>query len=77
MGKVTLMYAGKRDEDRSRLKKRLKMLQSFLRIGSRQKVFVLSKDAVNAIAREAYEHDIVLIGASNRPFLKNFLLGTC
>lgn len=40
-----------------------------------KKNFVVSENAAKTIGQEAEKHDAVFIGATNRPFLKNFLLG--
>jgi len=56
------MYAGKRDEDRSRAEKAFEDATKLLEGLEVDRKFVVLKDAVNAIAREVYEHYIVLIG---------------
>ncbi len=74
-GEVTLMYVGRSEEDRSLAEKVFRETEQPLFGLKVSKKFVVSANPVNAIAREAANHDIVMLGASNRPFLKNFLLG--
>ncbi len=74
-GEVTLMYVGRSEEDRSLAEKVFRETEQPLFGLKVSKKFVVSANPVNAIAREATNYDIVMLGASNRPFLKNFLLG--
>ncbi len=74
-GEVTLMYVGRSEEDRSLAERVFRETEQPLFGLKVSKKFVVSANPVNAIAREAANHDIVMLGASNRPFLKNFLLG--
>ncbi len=74
-GVITLMYVGRSEEDRSLAEKVFKETRQPLEGLNVLEKFVVSSNPVNAIAREASNHDLVMLGASNRPFLKNFLLG--
>ena len=74
-GEVTLMYVGKSEEDSLIAEKAFKETEQPLTGVKVNKKFVVSANPVNAIAREAANYDLVMLGASNRPFLKNFLVG--
>ena len=71
---VTLMYAGE-ERKRQRAERAFEETSKPLEGIKVSRTFVVIRDSVKAIARESYNHDVVLIGASNKPFLKNFLLG--
>ncbi len=73
--KVTLLYVGKSEEDRRRAEKAFKETAKPLKDVEVESKFVVDRRVVERIAKEADEHDVVLIGATSRPFLKNFLLG--
>ncbi len=72
---ITLLYVGKSEEDRKKaekaFKETLKPLEG-LKVNTK---FLIDRNVVDRIAKESEKHDIVLIGTTNQPFLKNFLLG--
>jgi len=74
-GVVTLMYVGRSEEDRALAEKVFRETRQPLKGIKVLEKFMVSTNPVNAIAREAANHDLVMLGASNKPFLKNFLLG--
>ncbi len=73
--KITLLYVGKSDEDKKKAEKAFKETKKPLEGLSVEEKFVVDRNVVDRIAREAEEHDLTLIGATTQPFLKNFLLG--
>ncbi len=74
-GEITLMYVGRDESMKNIAEKVFKETEKPLEGLKVNRKFVVSNNPVNTIAREAKNHDIVMLGASNRPFLKNFLLG--
>ncbi len=72
---ITLMHVGRSEEERRRAEKIFEETAKPLEGIKISKKFVVSPNAVDAIAKEAENHDLVLIGATNEPFLKNFLMG--
>jgi nucleotide-binding universal stress UspA family protein len=72
---ITLLYVGKSEEDRKKaekaFKETLKPLEG-LKVNTK---FLIDRNVVDRIAKESEKHNIVLIGTTNQPFLKNFLLG--
>ncbi|AEA46539.1 amino acid permease [Archaeoglobus veneficus] len=73
--RITLMYVGKNEKDRNRAEKAFEETSKPLEGLDVSRKFVVSSNAINAIAREAGNYSLVMLGASSRPFLKNFLLG--
>jgi len=74
-GEVTLMYVGRDEKSKSIAEKVFNETERPLKGLKVNRKFVISDNPVNAIAREAKDYDLVMLGASNKPFLKNFLLG--
>jgi len=72
---VTLMFVGKSEEDRKRAEKVFEEAEKILGDKVVKKVFRVSKDVVGEISKEAEKHDVVLMGSTAEPFLKNFLMG--
>ncbi len=72
---ITLLYVGKSEEDRKIAEKAFKETIKPLEGLNVKMKFVVDRRVVNRIAEESEKFDIVLIGATNQPFLKNFLLG--
>ncbi len=74
-GRVKLLYVGKSVEDKNKAEKAFEELADVLEDVEIEKEFVVSSRTVEKICEEAEKHDITLVGATNEPFLKNFLLG--
>ncbi len=72
---ITLLYVGKSEEDRKIAEKAFKETIKPLEGLNVKMKFVVDRRVVDRIAEESEKFDIVLIGATNQPFLKNFLLG--
>ncbi len=72
---VTLLYVGKSEEERKRAEKAFKETLEPLEGIKVETKFLIDRNVVDRIAEESENYDIVLIGATNQPFLKNFLLG--
>ncbi len=72
---VTLLYVGKSEEERKRAEKAFKETLEPLEGIKVDTKFLIDRNVVDRIAEESENYDIVLIGATNQPFLKNFLLG--
>jgi len=72
--RITLMYVG-RESDRKIAEKAFKELEDVLEGFNVSRKFMVSLDAVDTIAKESEKYGFVLIGSTNQPFLKNFLLG--
>jgi amino acid transporter/nucleotide-binding universal stress UspA family protein len=74
-GRITLMYVGKSEKYRPIAEKIFRETEEPIKDLNFEKKFIVSSNPVNAIVRESAKYDLVMLGASNRPFLKNFLLG--
>ncbi len=72
---VTLLYVGRREEDRKIAERAFKETVKPLEGLDVEQKFVVDSRIAERIAKEAEGYDVVLIGATSRPFLKNFLLG--
>ncbi len=72
---ITLLYVGRSEEDRKRAEKAFKETLKPLEGLNVSTKFLIDRNVVGRIAEESEKHDVVLIGATNQPFLKNFLLG--
>jgi amino acid transporter/nucleotide-binding universal stress UspA family protein len=74
-GKVTLLNVGSSPGDERNAKNAFREIAGFFGETDTTKKFITSTDAAKTIGSEAQNHDVVFIGATTRPFLKNFLLG--
>jgi nucleotide-binding universal stress UspA family protein len=72
---ITLMYVGKRKEEENRANKVFENASELLSDLNFEKKFVVSEHPVKVIVKEAENFDIIMVGATNEPFLKNFLMG--
>ncbi len=72
---VTLLYVGKREEDKKIAEKAFRETMKSLEGLNVKHRFEISENVIEKIARIADEYDLVLIGATRERFLKNFLLG--
>ena len=73
--KIKLLYVGKREEEKSVAEKAFREAEEILRGSGVLKEFSVHYNPAERIAEEAEKHDITIIGASEKPFLQNFLLG--
>ena len=72
---ITLLHVGKTPEIKEQADAHFAEIKpSFEGIRTTPK-FMVSSNVTKTIASEADRNDVVFIGATNRPFLKNFLLG--
>ncbi len=75
-GRVKLIYVGKSIEDRKEAEKLFKNLaEKYFNEIEVESEFVVDSEPARRIAELADEHDITLLGASERAFLYNFLKG--
>ncbi len=74
-GSVKLLYVGKSVEEKERAEKAFKELEKILENVEVTSEFTTSEKRIKRICHEVEKHDLTLIGATNEPFLKNFLLG--
>lgn len=72
---ITLMYVGKEKGEEDRANKVFESSSKLLEGINLEKKFMVSEHVVNAIVNEAEKSDILMVGATNEPFLKNFLMG--
>jgi len=72
---ITLMYVGKKKEEKSRANKVFENASELLADLNFEKKFIISEHPVKEIVKEAENSDIIMVGATNEPFLRNFLLG--
>ncbi|WP_457591655.1 amino acid permease [Geoglobus sp.] len=72
---IKLLYVGKKEKERVRAEKAFKEAMETLEGMNVTSEFTVSSDPAGKIAAEAEKFDAVLIGASERPFIENFLLG--
>jgi len=70
-----LLYVGKREDERELAEKAFKEAKKVLSGVNVVEEFAVDYDPAGRIAKEAEGHDITIIGASEKPFLQNFLLG--
>jgi amino acid transporter len=76
--RVKLLYVGRKGDERkvekaiSECKKVFEVEERGLEVESE---FIVSGDAVSMISKEAENFDLILLGASEKPFLQNFLMG--
>nr|WP_280921207.1 amino acid permease [Methanolobus bombayensis] len=72
---ITMLHVGETSRIKDQAMHYFEDIQDILQdVRTRQK-FLVSRNVIKTIASEADENDIVFIGTTNRPFLKNFLLG--
>ncbi len=69
--KIRLIYVGKSEKD---FETAQKAFNEALKIIEAETKFAIG-NPVEMISKEAENHDLVLIGATSKPFLQNFLLG--
>ncbi len=72
---ITLLYVGRSEEDRKKAEKAFRETAKPLEDVGYETKFVIDRDVAGRIAKEAEGYDVILIGASEERFLKNFLLG--
>ena len=72
---ITLMYVGKSRNDEKKAKKIFEEAEELLNGIKAKSKFIIANDVVDAIVREAENHDAIFIGSTAEPFLKNFLKG--
>ncbi|WP_456371140.1 amino acid permease [Geoglobus sp.] len=72
---IKLLYVGKREGDREKAENAFKEAMEVLDGLNVTSEFAISPDPAGRIAEEAENYDAILIGASERPFIENFLLG--
>ncbi len=69
--KIKLIYVGKGEKDKSIAEK---TFREAMKILEAETAFLIG-DPVKRISEEAENHDLILIGATSKHFLQNFLLG--
>ncbi len=74
-GTVTMLNVGSSEEDKRNASKAFREISSLLQGVDIKEKFIQGDNAVSIIDEEARDHDLVLLGATTMPFLKNFLLG--
>ncbi|APH39610.1 amino acid permease [Methanohalophilus halophilus] len=74
-GTVTMLNVGPSDEDRKVATKVFQGVSIHLSGVKTESKFIVGDDAVSVIDEEAKNHDVIFLGATTRPFLKNFLSG--
>lgn len=72
---IKLLYVGKHEDDRKKAENAFKEAMEVLEGLNVTSEFAVSPDPAGRIAEEAENYDAILIGASERPFIENFLLG--
>ncbi len=72
---IKLLYVGKLEEEKVKAERAFEEAMEVLEGMNVTSEFVVSQNPAERIAEEAEKYDAVLIGASERPFIENFLLG--
>ncbi|MFO7966877.1 MAG: amino acid permease [Archaeoglobaceae archaeon] len=72
---ITLMNVGKRKEDEKRANQVFDKAKKILDDIEFERKFFVSNDVAEEISREAPNHDLILIGATEESFLSTFLRG--
>jgi amino acid transporter len=74
-GKVKLLYVGSSEKESERAERVFKEAIEVLEGLNVETQFVVSSTPSDVVAREAEKFDLTILGASERTFLKNFLMG--
>jgi len=74
-GTITLMYVGEDNKDEEKANKVFEHAETVIKGVTVEKKFAVSGNAVDTIVNEANKYDLILIGATEESFLKNFLRG--
>lgn len=72
---VTMLNVGRSADDEVRATMAFKNLEGFFEGVEATGKFVVSSNIEKGLSSEAEKQDVVFIGATTRPFLKNFLMG--
>lgn len=72
---IKLLYVGRSESEREKAEKAFEEAMEVLEDMNVSAEFTVSQNPAERIAMEAEKFDAVLIGASERPFIENFLLG--
>ena len=72
---VTMLNVGRSAEDNARAFTAFRNLRAFFEGVGLDDKFLISDDIGEGLSSEAEKYDVVFIGATTRPFLKNFLMG--
>lgn len=72
---VTMFNVGRSADDESRAMEAFRNLEGFFEGVEYTEKFTVSDNIEKGLSNEAKRQDVVFIGATTRPFLKNFLMG--
>jgi len=72
---VTMFNVGRSARDESRAMEAFRNLEDYFKGVEYTKKFTVSDNIEKGLSDEAQKQDVVFIGATTRPFLKNFLMG--
>lgn len=72
---VTMFNVGRSDKDEGRAMEAFRNLEDYFKGVEYTKKFTVSDNIEKGLSDEAQKQDVVFIGATTRPFLKNFLMG--
>ena len=72
---ITLLYVAEKPEIKEQAVHHFKDIEIYCEGIQTTQKFLVSSNVTKTISQEADRNDAVFIGATNRPFLKNFLLG--
>jgi hypothetical protein len=73
--RVTMFNVGKSFDDENRAKMAFRSLKPYFEGIEYSEKFVVSENIEKGLSSEAKDSDVVFIGSTTRPFLKNFLMG--
>nr|WP_276627113.1 MULTISPECIES: universal stress protein [Archaeoglobus] len=74
-GRIKLLYVGSSEKEREKAEKVFEEAMEILNGLNVEREFAISSSPSDVVAREAESFDLVIVGASERTFLKNFLTG--
>ena len=72
---ITLLYVGKDESKRKVAEKAFDSAEKILKGVKVKKLFVVAENTIEKIVEIAKDYDLIVIGATSRHFLKNFLMG--
>ncbi|WP_342305869.1 amino acid permease [Methanolobus sp. ZRKC5] len=72
---VTMLNVGRSADDEARATTAFRSLEGFFEGVDATGKFIVSSNIEKGLSSEAEKQDVVFIGATTRPFLKNFLMG--
>ncbi len=71
---ITLLYVAGSEDEKIKAKRYIEQTRKVIDFDVKETIKI-SRDRIEAIAIESLKYDILILGATNEPFLKNFIKG--